>query len=84
MFVRGTPPLGLGLGLGLMLACVGPAAGEEGVAWTEAGDSLPSWASENTLQLQLSTDSTNYAVIPLTEKLASGSPGPSGSVSRVT
>lgn len=56
----------------LLLAQV--VAGEE-VAWTEAKDELPSWASENTLQLKLSADSTNYAVIPLTDQLALGESG---------
>ncbi|KAG9257457.1 uncharacterized protein F5Z01DRAFT_671055 [Emericellopsis atlantica] len=42
--------------------------GEHGV-YVEAVDELPSWATDNTLQLQLSADSTNYAVIPLSESL---------------
>ncbi|KAI6778769.1 Receptory region [Emericellopsis cladophorae] len=41
---------------------------EHGV-YAEAVDELPSWATDNTLQLQLSADSTNYAVIPLSESL---------------
>lgn len=58
--------------LGLALLCfLGLVFAEDG-AWTEADDELPPWASDNTLQLQLSADSTEYAVIPLTEKLALG------------
>ncbi|KAK7228907.1 hypothetical protein V2G26_001077 [Clonostachys chloroleuca] len=38
-----------------------------------AEDDLPPWALESTLQMKLTTDSTNYAVIPLTEGLGLGS-----------
>lgn len=58
--------------LGLVFVCLlGLVIADDG-AWTEADDELPPWASDNTLQLQLSADSTEYAVIPLTEKLALG------------
>lgn len=33
-------------------------------------DKLPDWATDNTLQLNISADPTNYAVIPLTEQLS--------------
>lgn len=39
---------------------------------TSAEKDLPNWATDNTLQLELSTDSTNYAIIPLTANLGRG------------
>lgn len=60
------------LWLGLVFVYFFAIAMADDGAWTEADDELPPWASENTLQLQLSADSTEYAVIPLTEKLALG------------
>lgn len=67
MIIQKALPVG-----GLFLSWIQAVLGEEGVAWTQASDDLPSWASENTLQLKLSSDSTNYAIIPLTEALAGG------------
>ena len=61
------------LWLGLVVFCFLGLVLEDKEAWTEADDELPPWASDNTLQLQLSADSTEYAVIPLTERLALGS-----------
>ncbi|KAF4123850.1 Zinc finger, C3HC4 type (RING finger) [Geosmithia morbida] len=64
----------LALWLGFILPLVG-SAGADVIAWTSPSDSLPDWASESTLQLSLSTSSTNYAIIPLTDKLAAGQSG---------
>jgi hypothetical protein len=52
----------------VLFSGVGTVTGEHEV-YIEAVDELPSWATDNTLQLQLSADSTNYAVIPLSESL---------------
>lgn len=42
---------------------------------TVAEKDLPSWATDNTLQLELSTDSASYAIIPLTEVGSDVEPG---------
>lgn len=47
-------------------------SGDDYAVITIAESDLPSWATENTLQLELSTDSANYAIIPLTENLGLG------------
>ena len=58
--------------LSLGLAALSLASIVSGEAMIKADDDLPQWASDNTLQLKLSADSTNYAVIPLTEQMARG------------
>jgi hypothetical protein len=45
---------------------------EEYAVITQAEEDLPSWASSNILQLNMSTDANNYALIPLTENLGLG------------
>lgn len=61
------------LGLGVVLSLASPVvAGGDGKIWTKAEKELPDWALKNTLQLNLSADSTNYAVFPLTEELVHG------------
>lgn len=45
---------------------------EEHAVITQAEKDLPSWASSNILQLNMSTDANNYALIPLTENLGLG------------
>lgn len=61
------------LGLGLLLSLARLVISDDGAVWTKAQDELPPWAKDNTLQLKLSADSTNYAVIPLTKKFGFGS-----------
>lgn len=68
--------------LGVLLSCLAELVIADDGSLTEAGDELPPWASDNTLQLQLSADSTEYAVIPLTEKLALGNTRKKTSVSQ--
>jgi hypothetical protein len=69
------------IGLGLLLSLARLVISADGAVWTEAQDELPPWAKDNTLQLKLSADSTNYAVIPLTKEFAFGSSNSRGGVS---
>lgn len=56
-------------GLAFTTVTLGADTVSEQAVITQAENYLPSWATDNALQLELSTDSTNYAVIPLTENL---------------
>lgn len=78
------PSLSSLLRLGFLLPLAALVVSDDGGAWTQGEDDLPPWASDNTLQLKLSADSTNYAVIPLTEKLSLGSSNKEKAVSRET
>lgn len=66
----------------LLLSFVARAlADDEQPVITSAEKDLPNWATDNTLQLELSTDSTNYAIIPLTANLGRGGSSVSRGVS---
>lgn len=55
-----------------VLLFVGVSVASDTSVTLSAEDNLPDWASKSTLQMELSTDSTNYAIIPLTEGLGLG------------